>query len=368
MADVAGDAFTAAMEQIVDGFNRRDPKPFNDIIDVDGIIKNAIDDQLGSAAWKRKVVRGVRNGLGERLGVELVSRMPSDAYAKLLKVSAGGSSPTALIRLGLGDAGDAYLEFALSLGANGGVRIVDWYDYSTGQNYSDSLRYLIATTAPTPTAFGTLIDFANGRADVIESVHAMVSDFGQGSYARAVERYLSLDETLRSAIPLVAIAVNSANASGDASLYHKLLADIAAHSSDNDKAAYILTDYYFQLGQYGKVLATIDKLSSRMGVEDAGLLAVKSVSFLGMAEYDKAIAAAERAIMIEPLYENAYWALLNAQIEAKRFEDATLTARVLEDAFEYEMTAEAMSGEDVFVPFIESREYREWRAKRLSGQ
>ncbi len=111
--------------------------------------------------------------------------------------------------------------------------------------------------------------------------------------------------------------------------------------------------------------------STSMDVEDAGLRTVKVVTLLSAEECDKAISVAERALVIELRYENAYWALLNAQVESRRSEDGAPSARFLEDVFEYEFTAEAMSDLDTFVPFIPFIpfiEFREWRAERLSGQ
>lgn len=363
-ADVMESAFTLAADRIVEGFNNRDTQPFDEAVDPDSILRRVFDGKFLGPTHNRGAEAAIRQVITQQVGHALIDRMPPEARTKLLRLRVDSTEASALMRFQFGDEGNGYLDFFLALDPQGDVRIVDWKDHMTGLRYSESLRFLLAVTAPTPTVFGQLIDLATSRADTAEKIRLISDNYRKGEFVSVVNNYLSLDENLRRESLLVTLAINSAKAAHDEAVHSKLLEDIAAHSGNDDSKGFVLLDYFIEQGRYEKALAITDRLIGMMGVDDAGLLAMKSVIFFSKEEYERAVAEAERAIRSDHEYEDGYWALLNAQVHLKHFQGATHTAKILEDRFEYDLSAENLLTLDGFAPFIESLEYHQWRADR----
>jgi len=290
--------------------------------------------------------------------------MPEGAYAKVLRTRADGKKVLALLRLDYGDTGTGYMDLHLVRGKDGAVRIVDWYDYSTGQLYTQSLRQLIGVMSPTPTIMGKLFDVVSNRKENINAVMELINLYRTQQYAQVVEQFLVLDENMRKNRMLSIVAVQAGSLSNNNELYHKALANLERHFHADPSMAFMLIDYYYLEQQYDKAMLALDRVQKSFGVEDAAILSLKANTHLSDSQYGKAVAQARRAIAIEPEYESSYWSLLNALILAKNYAPAVKVAKDLEQNFDYDMSPESMGGSEVFLPFIASVEYKAWRSAR----
>lgn len=360
-AGAAHKDYDTAAQAIARDFSLRQTTAFDQAIDANTIIANALNDLVADASWKEGLRRELNKVIKTQLGSKLISQMPEGAYAKLLRTRADGEKVLALIRLDYGDSGTGYMDMHLLRGKDGKVRIIDWYDYSTGQLYTQSLRQLIGIMSPTPTLVGKLFDVVSNRKENINAVVELISLYRKQQYAEVVGRFLAMDESMRKNRMLSVVAVQAGSLSNDDGLYHKALANLERHFSADPSMAFMLIDYYYLEQQYDKAIAALERVQKSFGVEDAAILSLKANTQLSDSKYDKAVEQASRAIAIEPEYESSYWSLINALVLAQKYDKAIPVAVDLEQNFGYDMGPESLGASEVFAPFVASAEYKAWR-------
>lgn len=353
--------YEAAMARVVAELSEHRPEAFNQALDTDRILDTAFDGMMLDAQWKADVRRSFQAAIATRLGDKIVSQMPEEAYARLLRMKPQDQQVLALLRVDYGDMGTGYLDLHLMRGDDGAVRIVDWYDYSSGQLYTQSLRQLIALMSPTPTLLGKVFDVVSKRKDSVDGVVELMTLYGQKRYAETARRFLAMDAEMRRNRMLNIAAVQAANLSENDELYRRVLANLDRHFRKDPSMAFLLLDYYFIEGKYDWVLSALDQVEASFGVEDAAVIVLRSNALAGQGKFGPAQAQARRAVELEPSYENAYWSLLSAQVQGGEYAQAVQVARVLEDEFDYDMGPDSLGANEVYAAFAESAEYRRWR-------
>lgn len=356
--------YEATAAKVVDGLTAHDPAPFNRAIDADSIIETAFDGLYLDSNWKRDFGSGLKKAINTQLGNKLISRIPANAYAKLLRVKVQGNEGRALARLDYGDSGSGYMDMHLVKDASGKIRIVDWYDYSTGQLYSQSLRQAIATLSPTPTVLGKVFDIATNRKAAADVMEKFIGLNNQQKYAETVRYFLSLDEDFRKSRLLNIIAFQAASQIDDMELYRKVLENIEHYYSNDDTMAFVLLDYYYLDGKYGKVLHSANQLMSSFGVDDANLLVIKSNTLIELKKFAEAEKQANRAIALEPDFEYGYWSQIASRVGSKDYGKAVETAKILENKFGYDLSPANFAGNETYAGFIQSAEYISWRKEK----
>jgi tetratricopeptide (TPR) repeat protein len=357
-------AFQTQVDKIISGFNTDDPKPFNQAVNADRILETAFSDMLLTSKWERDFKVGLKLAMTTQLGKKIIAKIPDGAYVKLLRLKPEGNTAKALIRFDYGDNGNAYMDLHLAKDTDGKVSIVNWYDYSSGQLYSESIRQITATLSPTPTMLGKLFDFASNRKADMDQIVKLIKMNKEGKYKELVNEFISLDESLRKSRFLNIIAVQAANHSNDMKLYGQALANLEKYFANDPSMTFLLLDYYFIGKQYGKVLKALDQVQKSFGVEDASITFMKSNTYLMQNNFPEAIVQAKHAIELEPEYEDSYWALINAQIPSKQYRQAVATARILEDQFGYDMGPQSLGSNEAFVSLSRSAEYKKWRSTK----
>ncbi len=363
-AATTAEIFQSGAEQIVAGFNARDPAPFTRAIDSEKIIDSALSGLFIGASWKEGFRKGVRLALNSQVGKQIVNQIPEGGYAKLLRIKMNGTSGLALIRVDFGETGNGYMDMHLIQSEDGKIRIIDWFNYATGQLYTESLRQAAAIMSPTPTVLGKVFDIASSRKENSETLLKLMLMHKRGEHAQMVRNFLALDEDLRKSKLLNVVAVQSANILGDMELYGKVLANVERYFGKDESMAFVLLDYYYLQGDYDKVIGTTDRLLSSFGVEDAGLFVVKANALVEMGKNQDAVTQARHAIELEPEYEYAYLSLLSAQIQQEQYSLAVETAKTLENRFSYNLSPQALADNEYYAGFVKSAEYREWRGNK----
>ncbi len=356
--------FKSQIDEIITGFNAANPKPFDQAINADRILETAFSDMLLTSKWERDFKVGLKQAMTKQLGTKLIAQIPDGAYVKLLRLKPEGGTAKALIRLDYGDNGNAYMDIHLSKENSGKVSIVNWYDYSSGQLYSESIRQITATLSPTPTLLGKLFDFASNRKTNMDQVVKLIEMNKEGNHRDVVKKFLSLDESLRKSRFLNIVAVQAANQSDDLDLYSQALSNLENYFGDDPSMTFLLLDYYFLEKQYEKALKALDQVQNSFGVEDASITFMKANTYLMQDNFPEAITMAKHAIELEPEYEDSYWALISAQIPSKQYSQAVATARILEEQFGYDMGPQSLAANETFVPLTRTTEYKKWRSTK----
>ncbi len=356
------EAYTDTAQAIVDGFTARETTAFDQVLATEHILDAVFAGLDIEPEWEEGFRAEATPLFARQLSAKMLESIPTNGYAKLLRVWNDGDEGRALIRIDMGDYGNDYLELQMFLDDNGAVRLVDWYDYARGQRMSDSWRQFVAMVAPSETALGKLFDIAIDKKADLEAIDALVALYRQQRYAELVEHFLAMEEEYRSSRLLAVFVLTISGKTNDMQLYQRTLESIAPHFVADDRMALLLLDYYFIKGEYGQVVALTEQLEREFGVEDSGLLVIRANVRIAQGRHREAITHASRAIELEPENEYGYWALLGAQVAVEDFPAAAETAENLERLFHYDMGPDSLGSDATYTGFVASPDYQRWRS------
>jgi len=363
-SEPASHAYDKAVQAIVSDLNQHKTDSFNKAIDAEAILDKTFDGLMLDANVKSGVRASLKTAIQTKIANSIIEHIPAGGHSKVLRIKPVANLMTALVRLDYGDNGNAYYDLQLSQSPNGSIRIVDWYDYSFGQTYSQNLRQIVAMISPTPTLLGKVFDIASNRTKAMDDMMELIKLYHDKKHDKVVLKVLSMDEDMRKNRMLSIIAVQSGNMSGNERLYHQALANLEHYYRDDPSMTFLLIDYYFLEKRFDKVISATDQLMKSFGVDDASLYTIKANALAGQGKYGEAVIQAEHATSSEPDYEIGYWSLLSASSKARNYAKAVETAQALEKRFSYNLGPEALSKDATFAPLIQSAEYKKWRSTR----
>lgn len=360
-------AYVKAMNALEADFDRKSADRFLKITDFDEILTRAfadIDSEVDKE-FKKNFIRGFKNKGIQNLSNKILGLMPDQNGAKLIRVSEKKGKVFAAMRLDYQENGYGYLDFELEKDKKtGAVRIVDWYDYMAGQNYSLSLTQIVATISPDPNLIRKMFDIASGKSATAQQILKMIRAGNQRDLETTRTIYNQLDDSIKKQWVFMVISANMANLSGDMDFYKQVLGDVEKNFAGDPKAAFVLIDYYFLEEDYDHALKNIMQLSKLFNDRDAGLWQMNSNTSLMKGDFPGAIKAAQNGLKYEPDFELAYWSLLNAQIMSGDNKNATGTIQNLEKRFGYKLTREILAQEEMYKEYINSPEYISFERSR----
>ncbi|HEY9050498.1 MAG TPA: hypothetical protein VIQ03_03070 [Gammaproteobacteria bacterium] len=359
--------YTAAMQQLEADLDIKSGDTFKAMLDVDTLlskifegIENDVDPSFKQGFSKGFKERGVDN-LVERI----VGMMPDQNGANVIRVIEKDGKIYAAVRYNFQDQGYGYVEYELVKDkASGKIRIVDWYDYQSGQNYSKSLKQIVATLSPNPNLIGKIFDIATGQSSRAQDIVKMVKAANEQDFKTIRTIYKSFDSAQKKNWVIMIVSFNLANTSGDIDFYDEVLIDIEKNFANDPRASFVLIDYYILKQQYDEALACINKLSRIFDYKDAGLWHLTANTHLMQGNYQRSIKDAQQGIKLEPDFEESYWTLLSAQVMTGDNASATDTIKILEQDFGYLLSREALSQDEIFQEYINSPEYKKLESSR----
>lgn len=353
--------YRSGMNEIVNGFNSKDPSAFIKAIDIDAILNNALNDPFLDTKFTNEFRVSFKNTGAQQLGEKINSKLAADYRVKLVRLVKQDTGAKALIRLNFGENGYGYMDLQLRTDANSEVRIINWFDYSSGRLYTETLHQLIAMLSPTPTAVGKLFDFATNKKAQTKNVVSLIKLNQQGKHKEMIEQFLASSSELRKNRILNFFAVQSGNQSGNTELYLKALENMNRYYSDDAKIQLVLVDYHFLTESYDKAIRSLELVEKSFGVKEAGIELLISNTYLTSGNLNGSIKHARNSISLEPDFEDAYWSLLLAYVNNKEFANAVKISAQLERRFQYDLGPDSLKQAEVYNTLLLSNEYREWR-------
>jgi tetratricopeptide (TPR) repeat protein len=344
------------IEQVVTDINRRSTTALKNAIDLPVIWHTVFDDLEVPTGLKNGFIQGFESKYGENLE-RVVGRIPQNGYAKVLRVS----GDKALVRLDFGENGYGYWEYRLQPDYAGNLRIVDWYDYSMGQNYTDSLRQIIVLASPSSSMLQRFFGFADeDTSQLLEAFKALSArDFNQ--FFKVAE---TLPPDIKNSRIMLLMSVQIAQQSGDMNRYQMTLRSLATHFRNDPTLAFILLDHFFLEGNYDVAIELIEKLQNHMGVEDSGILGMKANALLMAQKLDESAAAGRKAVELEPTLEAPYWSLLKAYALSEKYAEAVSVAMQIEKNFGYILDTNAFAADADYQKFMQSKPFTAWQKSR----
>lgn len=332
------------------------------MIDYDGLLDlvlQGIDPGSEAARDFRSGFKvGVRQGRG--VGAEL-----GEGLTKVLRYREVDGVPLVLVRAAAPTGGVGYSDLELVRMADGTVKGRDLRNHGVGEKNSETVRRLVLPSI-VKTNRPALVRLFEGKHPMVEHFDewvAFVKATQEGNVSRALELYDGLPEALRidKFFMQAYMTILDIENPDQMTRYQSAVDDYMVRYADDPSADFIGLDFHFFREEFDKALASVERLIERFG-EDGYLAELRSRVLYEQDRLDEARAEAEKAIRLEPDYEDAYFLLLDLCADQRDFGRLAECLRTLEDDFEYDMTGIAETTE--FAGFMESPEGSEWWASR----
>ena len=358
-------AFEESMEAIVDQINKGSGQAFSDAVDIDALLDRVFKDlEIGErtkAGFSQKIRRSK-----DRLGENIVRKIPQGSYARLLNVRQEDDKAFALVRYDSGNLRFGYHEYELVKDDSGNIKIVDWLDYLDSYQYSAALRLSVVTYEPTAASVRSLVPGHQGSDEDFARLAEVISAYRKKDYQKFYNESATLSRALRRTRFMQLLTGLVSRMTRDRNLYNDAYRDLSNNFSDDPTIAMTLIPYFFSKGDSDKAMESQRVLQEGLGVRDGALLALMSRTALGLGNADEAAVLADEAISIEPTLKSAYWAAIDAHVRLNHHSFAVMTAKSLEDQFGKSIERERFENSSMYGRFVNSPQYKNWQAEKQS--
>ena len=352
-----------AAQTLVEALRNRSAETLAELLETDVIVDRSIEGM----ELTRKNARDFRAGFNSarsEISKSIVRLIPEGSLVRMLRSRAHADGAEILVRMDLGELGFSYRNYIVSKGKGKRVQIVDWYDYSTGQFYTDTIRQSLAASLPGDSAYARVFESFSGKGKAKQQFVQMLTAFSKQDFTTFFSVFKDLDEASRQDRLTLVLAFGMANVSGDSQLYAQVLSMLDKHHGNDLDLQFILFDHYFNEEDYDQAIAALVGSANHMGIRDAVNFALAAVVYNQSGQTKKAIEAAEKGLALEPDVELVYWALLKGYSDEKRYAEAVGAAKQLVNEFDYIIDAESLSQEPQFSGLIASDAFKQWEASR----
>jgi hypothetical protein len=260
----------------------------------------------------------------------------------------------------------AYQVFDLRHDGRGRLKIVDWFDSTTGQMLSAEIAEELMVQMPTKQATRKTISTENPTDLQLFQVTEIYKAARDTQPPRFFEIYDEFDEPLKREPFIAKHAVFMAYMLQDSNRLYPALDIFLYVYPDQPNYALALSDFYLAIGSYEESYAQLKTFQANFPVNEGALPAKLSALALAIGKPDEAATFAAEATLDEPTLELGWWSLLRARSSMEDYAGATEALTQLEDNFGQRLD-EAKLRRDKFRGFINlvgSQEYKDWRASR----
>jgi len=350
-----------ALKSVVASLNKRSPAEFNRTIDSDRIIDTALSDLPLDYSFRKSFSVGLKRGL-EHIGDRFLKLIPEGHRAKVIRLKQGKNAVLGLVRMDYGDSGWGYIDLWLAKDRHGTVRIIDWYNFASGEMYSSSVKKIAVLASPTPTLYGRVFDIVTGRKDDIRILNKYFAALAQQQYDQSYALFKSMDTVLKKNRIIGIVAVSSANLSGNDEYYKAALANLARYHGDDPTLAFLLVDHYFLAQNYDEAIRSLNSFQAYVGTQDAAIENLKANAFMMAGNNELAVSHASTGIRMEPDLESNYWTLFNLYSTSRQYAQAVRMGKQLEERFNYDFSPASLGKVQEYRLLTRSAAYRKWRA------
>jgi tetratricopeptide (TPR) repeat protein len=329
------------------------------VLDADAVLDRALKDTPGDAKTKTGFREGVKEELKIGSATSKVVKGQKGTYT-FLRLRPEGASRRALFRMVLGDNFN-YHDFRLEAGPGGALRATDLHILLSSEWLSDTFRRAyVGMVAAEPGLLGRLSGKENESVESIVKIGRIGTLSREGKPAEALKLYASLPPEARKEKMALILRYQAAAQISPQELAATVADFEKAHPGD--PALPVLSiGVHAGARRWDDALKALDAVDRSLG-GDPYLNVQRSLVHLQAGAFDKAAAAAEKALGEEKGLPQAYWARVMVAVRAK---DHAATVTWLE-AVETNLGLKIgdLSRNKFYADFAQSAEYAEWMKKR----
>ena len=358
-----GTPVEGVVRDLVDAMNERDPEAIDAIIDARALGARAYEALGAGSTSRRAFIDGIaRQSLGERIVRDLAA---DPGAVKLMRWVERDGETRPLVRLRAVNGAFDYHEYFLEPRAEGGYRVVDWYQLSRGEPFSMVLAGLVRLTLdPDPGALERWLGTDASDPTVTSAFRRLGALRAEGKATEALDLLDSLPPTIARSRPIMLLRVQFAAAiegaaDGPSTRYAQTLAELAEHHADESGVAFVLVDHYLLVGDLDRAAAALLAVERRVG-RDGMTGGILASIYLDADRAADAVTVAREAIRAEDDFEEVYFTLAAAQTMLGEYAAVIDTYRQLEARFGYEFSRDVFEGDAEQVGFVASPEFEAW--------
>ena len=370
----------AECRAVADAMNRAiksgDPDAFDRIIDWNAI------DQAGTTGFKisEKVRKEFIQGLGKgrsgsnRMSVTIIDLVQKGGSYTLLRTLPKKNGRSLLFRILYPSGGITYQEYILARTADGKVKPVDIYMYSTGEYLSDMYRrgfsQVVASQPMNQQNRGTAAEKAVVTG--FKKLAEMAVAFRDGKSDEVLKLFDEMSPEMKKDKMVLMFRVQAAKKLGDDREYDKAIADYRKENANDESINLLSIDYYRLKERYKESIACIDRLNLTVG-GDPYLENMRADIDIENNDYVSARADVNKALKGDPNLVVAHWNLVEISLAEKKYDETLQTLRLLRDKFQANLGD--LPDDPAYAGFIKSPQYKkllkdnpDGKAKKKPGQ
>lgn len=353
-------AFRSGMEAIVGELNAGSFRGFLAAIDKSDMLERIFALRLIDPKVKKSFSESYEYSLESiiKSGFDVPE---SGMRATLLGVESRNDRGRAVVRYDEDNFTFRYHEYDLRLNEAGRVVIADWVDFLSSDRFSDSVGLYLVTGAPSQPAMRKLVDIPNPTdremfqfAELLKAVRDV-----------SLDRYLKIRDDMSARFQKQrVVVVTTAQLARTVRQRRQMIAavEILANTYPEEPLySLMLLDYYFPSRKYEEAMQALQRLSKRLGVDDAAMDARFSATALVLGNTADALAHAEKATEREPGLELGWWSSLRVRAAMSDFAAATEVLKTLQDDFGYDLSPEFLQRDKSYAQLLASGDYKQWR-------
>ena len=144
--------------------------------------------------------------------------------------------------------------------------------------------------------------------------------------------------------------------------YLALLEEARHQYTSEPLADFLSIDFYFLKKDRAGLEACLDRIIERLGGPDANLITLRANGQLQAGDFIAALASLDEALALEPDFEGAHFARLQALIAQRDFPAAVVQLNSLTDRFNRPFPPPSARESAAMTAFLASPEFAKWRA------
>jgi tetratricopeptide (TPR) repeat protein len=258
----------------------------------------------------------------------------------------------------ISNSGLNYHDFLLAGESGGVVRIVDFYNYLSGEWFSLTLRrsFLPLIADSNRKLLDRLSSDESAYVRNVPRILEMQRLYSTGKHDEALEIFDSFPEELKRDKNLLLMRFNIAAQAGDEA-YRAAMVDLKRRLPDDPALDFTLIDHYFYAGQYGKALDIIDSIDRKVEGDPYLDFFRANIHFTD-GNWDGAKRYARKAIEREPDLEDPYWTLVTISLNERDYAETARLLSAMEDNLGF-VIGDLLDVTE-YSGFRQSESYRRW--------
>jgi len=272
----------------------------------------------------------------------------------------------AAVRFNLPQYAYAFQVFDLRHDNRGRLIIVDWFDSSTGQMFTDEIAEALTVLMPTKETTRRQISVESPSDLQLFQVTEIYKATRDIQPPRFFEIYDAFDEQLKREPFIARHAVKMAFLLEDIDRFEQSLEVFNDVYVENSDFGLMMSDMYMVMKAYDKSYASLQKFHESYSVNEGALPARLSALALALGKSEDAETYAVEATVDEPMLELGWWSLLRARAAIENNQGAIEVLAHLEDNFGHRLDVAKLRRDKFrgFTKLAASQEFQDWRASR----